>query len=243
MQRDRVKTIVPIAVILLFLVVALSPGITATSHKSSTQLLTVWMPGITEDDYSVQMEVEQETINEINNTVNDFIAVVETAMNPDSPGGLNIVYLEWHYLKVSIKEIIDTIKVVVGDDFPEFDIDEFTGSIITSLLNPFKWFFQRAGIISVGRGFAWIPFYDYDTFFGAMIRPIFITHTLGFTGMYHFNPFPIRIEYADRIGLYRLTTLAFVGIFINFGDILHEKIIGPVVLIGRGYNILGTDFP
>ena len=243
MQKDRVKLLLPIAVVLLLITIALSPGITADDHTVSTKVLTVWMPGITEDDYSVQMEVEQQKITEINNTLNDFLVVVENALNPDGPGGFNIIYAEWQELKVSIIGIVDKIKEIVGDDFPEFNIDEFTESIITSLLNPFKWYFQRAGIFSVGRGFAWIPFYDYDTFIGVMIRPIFITHLLGFTGAYHFNPFPIRVEYADRIGLYRVSTLAFVGLFINFGDILREQIVGPVILIGKGYNALGSDWP
>lgn len=243
MHRKRVKLLILLAVVISLLTIALSPGITADEYASSTQVLTVWMPGITENDYSVQMEVEKEKINEINNTVNDFLVTVENAMKPGGPGGIDIIYSEWQDLKVSILGIVDKIKEIVGDDFPEFDLDEFTEGVIQSLLNPFKWFFQRAGIISVGRGFSWIPFYDYDTFVGVMIRPIFITHMLGFTGAYHFNPFPVRIEYADRIGLYRLTTLAFVGIFINFGDILREQIVGPVICLGKGYNWLGNDYP
>ena len=98
-------------------------------------------------------------------------------------------------------------------------------------------------IFSVGRGVTWIPFYDYEAFLGVMLRPIFITHTLGFTAALHFNMLPPRAEYGDRLGIYRLSTIAFVGLFINFGDIAFDRVMGPVLCIGKGFNHLGEDFP
>ena len=76
-----------------------------------------------------------------------------------------------------------------------------------------------------------------------MLRPIFITHTLGFTAALHFNMLPPRAEYGDRLGIYRLSTIAFVGLFINFGDIAFDRVMGPVLCIGKGFNHLGEDFP
>ena len=237
------KTFIPIVVVILFLGITISPGFSAQDPENKEQMLTVWMPGLTEDDYSIQMEVTQEQLNEVNNTVNDFLVLVEAAKNENSPGGTKITVSEWQDIKIMANEIINSIKVIVGDDFPDLDIEAFLEDTIESLFNPIYGWTQRASIFSVGRGFSWIPFYDYETFIGVMIRPIFITHIIGFTGVLHYNPFPFRIEYADRIGIYRFTTLAFVGIFINFGDIGFDRIVGNVLCIGKGYNIMGSDFP
>lgn len=237
------KTVVPIAVVILFLGISLSPGISAENYENDSKLLTIWLPEITEDDYSIQMEVTQTDYNEINNSIDDFLTLVETAMDENSSLGRKIADSEWVDIKNSAIGLVNSIKTIVGDDFPDLDIETFIEGTLTSLFNPLKWFFQRAAIFSVGRGFSWIPFYDYEAFMGIMFRPIFITHIIGFTGALHFNPFPFRVEYADRIGLYRLTALAFSGIFINFGDITYDKIVGPILLIGRSLNFLGDDWP
>ena len=242
MKGNVMKRLVPISIVFLFVAVAFAPGISAEEPADTSQLLTVWLPGVTEDNYAIQKDIDQDSINLIENEVDDFLTLIETARDPESPGGEAITLDEWQILKVSINEVIYVVKDIVGIGFPEFDVEAFTEGIILSILNPFKWF-MRSGIISIGRGFAWIPFYDYEQFLGVMLRPIFVTHMLGFSSMFHLNLIPPRIEYADRLGLYRYWTLGFVGLFLNIGDIGRENFVGPVLLIGKGYNVLGMDWP
>jgi len=242
MKGNNIKKIIPISIILLFLGLALSPVVTADDPKDDTEELTLWMPGITEDDFSLQMQIEKAKAEMVNDSIDVFLGLIEDVKDPNSPGGEDIIYEEWGDLLVSINSIIYTVQDIVGDDFPEIDVEEFTQGIVFSLINPFKWF-MRSGIMSIGRGFAWIPFYDYEQFFGFMFRPIFITHMLGFSSMFHFNIIPPRLEYADRIGIYRYVTIGFTGLFLNIGDLGRENFVGPVILMGKGYNALGKDFP
>ena len=242
MKGKIMKKIVPISIVFLFLAVAFAPGISAEDTADNSQLLTVWLPGVTEDNYAVQKELDQESIDIIEEDVEDFLGQIEIARSPESPGGEIITVEEWAVLKVSICEIIYTVKDIIGISFPDFNVEDFAETIILSILNPFKWF-MRSGIISIGRGFAWIPFYDYEQFLGLMIRPIFVTHMLGFSSMLHFNLLPPRVEYADRLGLYRYCTIGFMGLFLNIGDIGRENFVGPVLLIGRGFNFMGKDWP
>lgn len=242
MKGNIIKKMIPISIILILLGMGISPVISADDPKENTEELTVWMPGITEDDFSLQMQIEKAEAEMVNDSVNVFMGLIVEVKDPNSPGGENIISEEWGELLVSINSIIYTVQDIVGDDFPVIDVEVFTQSVVNSLLNPFKWF-MRSGIFSIGRGFAWIPFYDYEQFFGFMFRPIFITHMLGFSSMYHFNIVPPRLEYADRIGLYRYATVGFTGLFLNIGDLGRENVVGPVLLLGKGYNVLGNDFP
>jgi hypothetical protein len=235
------RQIISIIVVLLFLGVTFAPSISASSPPASVdkqKTLTIWMPGITPNDYATQVQVTEEQYNSINDGVDDFLATVETAMSPESDGGINITANEWNALKTKAIAVIDEIKLIVGDDFPDLDVETFVGGVVESLLNPFSPFAIRAAIFSIGRGWAWVPFYKYEGFAGIMIRPIFISYSLGYTGVFHFNPIPLRVEYADKFGMYRIRTMGFIGLFFNFGDIGVDRIKGPVIVIGKGWNML-----
>lgn len=238
MNGKIIKKMIPISIILLFLGMAISPVVSA----DDTEELTVWMPGITEDNFSLQMQIEKAEAEKVNASVDVFMGLIEGVKDPNSPGGEKIVSEEWGDLLDTMNSIIYTVQDIVGDEFPEIDVEEFTQGIVFSLINPFKWF-MRSGLLSIGRGFTFIPFYDYEQFFGFMFRPIFVTHMLGFSSMFHFNMIPPRLEYADRIGIYRYVTIGFTGLFLNIGDLGREGFVGPVMLMGKGYNALGNDFP
>ncbi|MCK5613070.1 hypothetical protein KAR91_64955 [Candidatus Pacearchaeota archaeon] len=239
------KTLIPIAVVLLFLGIAFAPTISAQAPTNQTRTLTVWMPEIT-DDYKTQIVVGEEELENIENAFNNFFDVVEVAMAEGSPGDEKITVEEWVGLKDSAVIAVETVKIVVtthGGEFPDLDIETYIGETIASFFSPLSWYMGRAPIFSLGRGFVWIPFYEYESFLGWMLRPMFLTHLPGFTAVVHMNLVPFRLEYADRLGLYRLRTIGFGGIFINLGDIGLDNIMGPVLMIGKGWNRLGEDIP
>ena len=240
-----VKTIIPIAVVLLFLGIAFAPAISSEEPTTQNRTLTVWMPGITED-YKTQMIIEEEELEDMEDLFNNFFDVVEVVLSEESPGGTKITLEEWNDLKDSAIFAVEAVKEIIithGGVFPDLDIETYVGETIAAFFSPLSWYMGRAPIFSLGRGYAWIPFYEYEAFLGLMLRPMFLTHLPGFTAVVHMNLVPFRLEYADRLGLYRLRTMGFAGIFINFGDIGLDRIMGPVLMIGKGWNRLGEDLP
>ena len=104
----------------------------------------------------------------------------------------------------------------------------------------------RSTICSVGIGYAFIPFYDYETFIGIMIRPIWLIYPPiifgggGYSGNLNMNVFPPRIEYGDRIGAHILRTTTFSGLYINIGDLGYNNRLlgGPMILLGQARVVM-----
>jgi len=233
------KKLIPIGVVLLFVCIAFVPSASAANPRSSDdeRTLTIWLPGITEDDFTMQVIVTGEQLDEMTSAMDKFLDYAELAMDDNK---INIG--EWTEFKTLTTGIIAIIKEIIGEQFPDVDTDELVEEIVNIFMSPLKMSF-RAPIFSIGRGYTWIPFYNYESFMGVLIRPMFITHTLGFTAVVHANLFPPRLEYADRLGMYRLRTMGFIGLFINIGDVGIDRVKGPVLLIGKGFNGLGEDLP
>ena len=234
------KKLIPIGVVLLFVGIAFVPSASAANPRSrdDERTLTIWLPGITEDDFTMQITVTGEQLDELTAAMDNFLDYAELAM-----GNNKINIEEWAEFKTLTTGMITTIKEIIGEQFPDVDTDELVEEIVSTFIEPLGIWPLRASIFSIGRGYTWIPFYNYESFMGVMIRPMFITHTLGFTAVAHANLFPPRLEYADRLGMYRLRTMGFVGLFINLGDVGIDRVIGPVLLIGKGFNGLGQDLP
>lgn len=237
-----VKQIIPIAIVLLFMGATITPALGATPIKEQetvldgTKVLTIWMPGTNE--YKTQVAISEEQYNELNGIIDEFLADAGVAIEDST-----ITPTEWDTLKDDAIDALNLIKSIVGESFPDIEVESFVGDIISSFINPFGIFGLRAPIISVGRGLCWIPFYDYEEFMGWMIRPMFIRYTIGFAGVFHVNPFPFRLEYKDRLGMFRLRTVGFGGIFINWGDLGVDTFKGTVIVIGKSWNKLGEDLP
>ena len=107
----------------------------------------------------------------------------------------------------------------------------------------------RSTIVSVGIGYAFIPFYDYETFFGVMLRPMWLLYPPwfmlngGYTGNLNINLFPPRIEYGDRLGGHIVRTTFFSGLYLNIGDLGYDNIFGgPMILLGRARVVMSGDF-
>jgi len=229
------KKIIPVAIVLLFLGIAFTPVLNAgdsvtvnVQHSLNIRLDTGNL------DYFKEVKVTKEQLNEVNESFEALIHLINDTMDINTPGGKNITEDEWEEIKnTRLKDTIGLIKDIAGDDFPEQECLLFIGRII-QFLYMLRWLIHP--VFSVGIGFTWAPFYHYEGFIGTLLRPIWITYLFGFTATVRTNPFPPPIPYA-HLGIHRLRTLFFTGLFIDFGDVGHDRIFGPVLVIGRGFTL------
>lgn len=232
MRQEMRKIIIPIAVVMLFLGLTLSPVISAESSGVKQHKLTILMQGVTDDNYKIQIMVSQEQLDEFNASMDDFMVLVDSAMDENSPDGTEISVSEWEDIETSVNGLIDLIETMVGEDFPAGDTKIFINSVVSILLS--ARYYLRQPVFSVGIGITWIPFYDYETFLGKLIKPVFIQHFLGFSATFKLNPFVLGFT-CFKYGLHRIRTFFFEGLLINFGDLGIDRGIGPQILIGFGF--------
>lgn len=221
------KKIVLFAVVLFFLNMAFLPLVDAeTPLGQEEQLMTVWLPGVTQDDYMTQVTVSDEQYQTFKDKLANILVVINTTITEDGDEGVTITETEWKQIFNSVDDFIDAVKSVVSD-FPDVDIDQIVLDTINAMIDPFAGFLHPAGIISAGIGFSIIPFYGYESFVGLVFRPIFSRYVFGFSRIGGL------LSYHRIIGRYNIFILRFSGLFINFGDIGFDKIIGPQIYIGR----------
>jgi hypothetical protein len=225
------RTIISVAVTMLFLVMALSPGISAQKPAGKQQRLSICIRGVTGKDYSIQIEISKEKLDELNTRLNDSLEIINATMDENSPDGINISVSEWGEIENGVSRMIDLIKTVAGDDFPDEAIKTFIGSLIESLRGPIS--IIRQPLLSIGIGFTLVPFYEYETFLGKFLRPVFMRHFIGFSATCRLNPFVLGFPYW-YFGYQRVRTFLFTGLLINFGDLGIDRLIGPQLLIGYG---------
>ena len=103
----------------------------------------------------------------------------------------------------------------------------------------------RSTIVSIGRGFCFIPFYDYETFIGVMLRPMWFIYPpifmggAGYTGNFNANALPPRLEYGDRMGPHIVRTTMFTGIYINVGELGVDTLFsGTIITLGNARVVL-----
>jgi hypothetical protein len=222
---QKKKKAISIIISILFLVLLISPIINAEETDDQKKLLTIWMPGITEENYFKQIEVTEEELQLIIDEIYDTLNVINKTILPDSNGLSRITYEEWQQIGMNISDFINSIKFII-DDFPEVDTNKLIKKIIKGFFRPLPGFFRPKPIISAGIGNTWIPFYDYETFLGIMFRPMITRYQFGFT---HVGGLA---QCRFTIGKYFIINTCFCGIFINVGDIGFEKIMGPTMYIG-----------
>jgi hypothetical protein len=107
----------------------------------------------------------------------------------------------------------------------------------------------RSIVISVGKGYAFIPWYHYESFYGVLFRPLWLLYPPwfmlggGYTGNLNINVFPPRIEYGDRLGSHIVRTTFFSGLYLNLGDLGYDNLFsGPMLLLGRARVVMSGDF-
>jgi len=193
------------------------------------------MPGITNNDYRAEIEVTEEELVEINVSIHEVITELEQCTGYFSPDGEEINSDEWEVIKQKAFSLIDLLHELFGDDFPYEAAKTTIVNVIARLLSPFFWL--RQPIFSAGIGFVIVPYYEYETFIGKMIRPVYIWYLFGCSLTLRVNPFPPFVPYS-KIGFHRARSMLFDGILVDFGKLGFERYIGPQLLIGYGFNRL-----
>ena len=237
MQREIDKKIIPIAVVIIFLGLALSPGINADGPTVMPKTVSVWMPGITEDDYRAEVEVTEEELDKVNVSLHSIVTALEQSTGYFSPSGGEINSDEWEEIGQEAYEFIDLLYQLFGEDFPYEEAMSIIASVIAGLLSPLSWL--RHPIFSAGIGFVLIPFYEYETFIGKMIRPVFIWYLFGVSLTLRVMPFPPSVPYSE-IGYHRVRSFLYTGLLVDFGKLGFERRLGPQLLIGYGFNRLAS---
>ena len=219
------KNTIPVIIAALFITILFSPSFSAEEPLNQNQKLTIWLPDITQDDYFTQIQVSFEDLQIFIDDIGAILDVINTTMSPESQEGGTITNEEWQQIGISVNDFIKTIKLF-DKNFPNVNTKQLLSDMIEAFFNPLGGFLRPRPIFSVGIGFTWIPFYGYESFMGSMFRPILSRYILGFTYIGGI------LDKHFMIGSYTTIKLCFSGLFINFGDIGRERVIGPTMFIG-----------
>ncbi|HEY0087669.1 MAG TPA: hypothetical protein VGB37_02430 [Candidatus Lokiarchaeia archaeon] len=234
---DKMQTFRPLKLLTLLIVILVliipSSSIIAGNLQSPTEskTLSVYMNDVNGYDYSTKKVITNEEYNELNATMSSLLDSAKYTMDDNSPDGKNITILEWDDIQNGIIKVIEKIKALIGPNFPYAIIIAFLISLINLFHGPL--YLIRQPLLSFGIGITWLPFYDYETFLGKMLRPIFIRHLFGFSATARLNPFRLGFPYW-YFGPQRVRTFLFRGLLINFAELGIDRIIGPQLLIGYG---------
>ncbi len=233
LHKRKKRIIVPIFVVILFLGLALTPGISATAEKVKEHQLTIRMQDpYGGADYEFRKLVTHAQLEKVNDSVNEFIMLAKDSMDENSPDGSEISDSEWENIKDKVLTAVDILGLIIGKEFPVEDTKYFVSEVLNTLL---KFHYNlRQPLISIGIGITWIPFYDYESMLGRLIKPVFINHILGFSATFKLNPFKLGFP-SFSYGLHRIRTFFFNGLLIDFSNLGYDRIIGPQILIGYGF--------
>ena len=232
MLKETKKIILPILVVVLFFGLTLSPVISAENDTFKNHRLTVRMQDMPENTQIFKKKISREQLEEVNDSVNDFIMLVDASMDISSSSGIEITVSELMTIKTKVYAIIDIIAGFLNEDFPVDETKVFLDTVVGTILK--NRYFLRQPILSIGIGITWIPFYDYESMLGKLIKPIFIHHILGFSATFKLNPFKLGFP-SLSYGLHRIRTFFFNGLLIDFSNLGYDRIIGPQILIGYGF--------
>lgn len=145
--------------------------------------------------------------------------------------------------KAEIKTRVNTIVTTLNDFLVANGKDPITQDWLWNEM--FETEPGRSTVASVGRGFCFVPFYDYETFLGVMLRPMWFLYPplflggAGYSGNFNVNTVPPRIEFGDRMGPHVLRTTMFTGLYINVGELGIDTLFsGSIVLLGRARVVM-----
>ena len=231
MIKETKKIIITISVVALFFCVTLSPVISAENDNNKDHQLNVLMQDMTEKNEKFTTKISNEQLEEVNDSLKDLIILIDDSMDEHSTGGLDISVSEWQLIKTKINAMIDLIAGFLGENFPADNTKTFVNTVINGIIK--NRYFLRQPILSIGIGITWIPFYEYETMIGTLIKPILIHHFLGVSATCKL--FPLAHGFPTvKYGLHRMRTFFFSGLLIDFTDLGYKRIIGPQILIGFG---------
>jgi hypothetical protein len=247
------KTIIPIAVVALFLILTISPAVNADELDQELEI------GFSNDrgySFYKKITVTQDQLSQFNNNFTIWENKIKK-FDFDNRMDANeiLIFVEMtNALVKEIKELTYNFQTRIYD-FPEPLLQE--GAILqfikehlliknednNPLTQPIHLQWRR--IFAIGRGRAWLPIKNsVEVFIGARFLPVFLQYTLGYAKCKWVNVFPPAICVEDRLGIFNLISIGFIGLYINFGERYINRPVGPVLLIGRqGWLRLGEDIP
>ena len=129
-----IKKIITFLVTLIFITLIFSPSVTSEDPINRDNLLTIWMPDITEDDYFTQISVSNEEKQNFIKKISGVLDLINSTMSLDSPEGIKITYEEWQEIGIVISDFISSIKLL-DENFPDIDMEELISNMITSKLS------------------------------------------------------------------------------------------------------------
>jgi len=230
------KAIIPIVVAGLFLTLAFTPTTAEeTPIEDDEIVLNIAVPdknGLNEYSITItssEITTLQQTIDEFKTTCEEVRPFEDKEIDEE----------EKVTLKEKITNVVDSLNSIVASKGHD-PID--TAFIFKEM---FETEMGRSTIASVGRGWTFIPFYDYETFLGVMLRPMWLFYPPlifgggGYSGNFNVNVFPPRIEYGDRLGCHILRTTVFTGLYVNIGELGFETLFhGGIILLGSARVVM-----
>jgi len=224
------KTILPILIVVSFLTLAAIPAlgeqINVTVGKDNENFKT----------QTTSINVPQIDIDAFKNQINDFKVWFE---NNRPFRDLKLTEEERTQIKAQINGILTTLNGFLVSNGQDPITEDWLWNEM------FETEPGRSTVASIGRGLCFIPFYDYETFLGVMLRPMWFIYPplflggAGYTGNFNVNVLPPRIEYGDRMGPHILRTTMFTGLYINVGELGIDTLFsGTIILLGRARVVM-----
>jgi hypothetical protein len=216
-----------VAVVLL--AVSSSPIISASPrYDNEGEIINIIVGGDENGLNGAQLKVQESDLESFVGNVQSFKSWIEEA-RPFMD--LELTEEEKTTLETKIQDVIGSLNIMLQDNGRE-PLDH-------------HWLFRemfenevgRSTIVSVGMGYCYIPFYEYETFFGIQLRPIWMIYPPlflgggGYTGNLNINYLPPRVEYGDRLGGHMARTTFFSGLYVNIGDLGYDKVFGGLMLL------------
>jgi len=249
-----IKIILPIAIAGLFLILAVAPKVGADELDQVLEIAFNDNSGYT---FYNKIIVTTDQLSKFNNNFTIWENKVKE-FDSDSKMDATEILLFVEITNSLVNEIKELTydKETEGYNFPEpllqddailqfikynLLIDEETATISV----PLPIHLQLRRILTIGRGRAWLPLTNFgEAFIGMRFLPIFLQYTVGYAKSRWINLFPPAICVEDRLGVFNLVTMGFVGLYVNFGERYIDRPVGPVLLIGRqAWLRLGEDIP
>lgn len=230
------KTALSIILVALFLATAMVPAMASKAPTSEGKVLNVIRGNGNGEPNVMSISVEQSDIDTLVADIQTFKAWLET----NRPfKDLQLTEEEKNEIKSMANNILASVNAILEDN----DQPQIEPTMI------FREMFEtepgRSTILSVGNAYTFIPFYDYETFIGVMLRPMWLWYPPiwmiggGYTGNFNLNGLPPRIEYGDRLGSHLVRTTMFSGVYINVGDLGYDKILsGLTILFGNARVVM-----
>jgi hypothetical protein len=229
METKIMKTAMVIGIIGLFFGLAAMPGMCVkTTDDEEIYRLRIIISRIGDEEKDGEMIVKEITASDKDdmmaalepksNQLRDYIVDYITAKKRDNPTGA---------IEEKIELLTDGIAEYFLNTFPELNTNENDLKETLKKLLIIGTILGLYGVVSYGMGFSWIPTFGQEltpeTFAGVMLRPIYMFHFKGTTGVGNIKVFPPRIEYANKAGPHIVKVRGFVGIYADIGKLTKGK--------------------